>query len=67
MKIARLHALPFAAALFFTITQPSCSREAKKERSLEAALKHFDEGAFSAAEIEYKNALKADPDRKSVV
>ena len=61
MKIARLHVLPFAAALFFTITQPSCTREAKKERSLEAALKHFDEGAFSAAEIEYKNALKADP------
>ena len=61
MKIARLHVLPFAAALFFTITQPSCTREAKKERSLEAALKHFDQGAFSAAEIEYKNALKADP------
>ena len=61
MKIARLHVLPFAAALFFTITQPSCTREAKKERSLEAALKHFDQGAFSAAEIEYKNALQADP------
>lgn len=61
MKIARLHALPFAAALFFTITQPSCTREAKKVRSLEAALKHYNEGAFSAAEIEYKNALKADP------
>ena len=61
MKIARLHVLPFTAALFFTITQPSCTREAKKDRSMEAALKHFDKGALSAAEIEYKNALAADP------
>lgn len=61
MKIARLHVLPFTAALFFTITQPSCTREAKKGRSLEAALKHFDNGAFAAAEIEYKNALAVDP------
>jgi len=53
--------LPFTAALFLTITQPSCTREAKKDRSLEAALKHFDKGTFSAAEIEYKNALAADP------
>ncbi len=61
MKIARLKGLPFAAALFLTIAQPSCTREAKKERSLAAALKHFDSGAFSAAEIEYKNTLAADP------
>ncbi len=67
MKIARLHVLPFAAALFFTITQPSCTREAKKGRSLEAALKHFDQGAFSAAEIEYKNALKADPGNSEAI
>ncbi len=61
MKIARLHVLPFAAALLVSITHPSCTREAKKDRSLEAASKHFDKGTFAAAEIEYKNALAADP------
>jgi len=67
MKIARFQVLPFTAALFFTITQPSCTREAKKVRSLDAALKHFDKGEFSAAEIEYKNALAADPGNSEAI
>lgn len=63
----RLHVLPIAAALLITVTQTSCTREAKKERSLDSALKYFDKGEFAAAEIEYKNAMGADPGNSEAI
>lgn len=67
MRIARPHRLLLAAALLFTIALPSCTREAKKERSLDAALKYFDKGDLAAAEIEYKNALAAEPGNSEAI
>jgi tetratricopeptide (TPR) repeat protein len=61
MKIVSPHVWRTAAAIILTITLPACTREAKKERSLEAAMKHFESGDFAASEIEYKNALESDP------
>lgn len=38
-----------------------CSREARKQRALEAAETHFKANDFDRAEVEYLNALKNDP------
>lgn len=67
MKIVFPHVLRFAAAIILTITLPGCTREAKKERSLEAAMKFFEKGDFAASEIEYKNALDSDPGNPEAV
>ena len=45
----------------WTVTLPSCSREAKKERALGSGVEYFEKGDYAAAEIEFKNTLKADP------
>jgi tetratricopeptide (TPR) repeat protein len=61
MKLAFPLVLPFVAAIILVITLPSCSKDAKKERSLESAMKYFESGDFAAAEIEFKNALDSAP------
>ena len=61
MKIPLPLVLPFAAAIVLTCALPSCSKEAKKERSLDSAMEYFKKGDYAASEIEYKNALKSDP------
>ena len=61
MKIAVPLVLPLAAAIVLTITLPSCSKEAKKERSMESAMEYFQKGDYAAAEIEFKNTLDSDP------
>src|SRR6478752_7057599 len=61
MKIPPPFVLPMAAAMLLTVTLPSCSREAKKERALGAGMEFFQKGDYAAAEIEFKNTLKADP------
>ncbi len=61
MKIALSLVSPLATAIILSITLPSCSKDAKKERSLESAMEYFGKGDFAAAEIEFKNALDADP------
>ena len=61
MKPAHPFVLPFATAIIFSIALPSCSKEAKKERSLGSGMEYFEKGDFAAAEIEYKNALDSDP------
>lgn len=53
--------LRLAGAMVLTITMPGCSKEAKKERSLEAAMEFFKKGEFAASEIEFKNTLDSDP------
>ena len=53
--------MPLAAAITLAITLPSCSKEAKKERSLESATEYLKKGELAAAEIEFKNMLNADP------
>lgn len=51
----------FTPALVMAITLSGCTREAKKNRSLESALKYFEKSDYPASEIELKNALDADP------
>ncbi len=53
--------MPLTAAITLAITLPSCSKEAKKGRSLESAMEYFKKGDLAAAEIEFKNMLEADP------
>ena len=61
MKPAFPLVLPLATAIIFSFSLPSCSKEAKKERSLESATEYLKKGDLAAAEIEYKNMLDADP------
>ncbi len=67
MKVIPPHVLRFATAIVLTITLPACTREAKKERALEAAMKYFEQDDFAASEIEFKNALEADPGNAEAV
>ncbi len=67
MKNAFPLVLPFATAIVFSITLPSCSKEAKKERALGSAAEFFEKGDYAAAEIEFKNTLKADPGNSEAV
>jgi tetratricopeptide (TPR) repeat protein len=61
MKFAAPHIFRFTTVIIFIFTLPSCSKEAKTERSLDAAMKHFEKGDYAAAEIELKNAMNTDP------
>ncbi len=47
-------------ALLVTLL-PNCTQEAKAERKLSAAQKHFENGDLAAAEIELKNVLSLQP------
>jgi predicted Zn-dependent protease len=67
MKNAFPHVLPFATAIILGFTLPSCSKEAKKERSLGSAAEFFEKGDYAAAEIEFKNTLEADPGNSEAV
>ena len=60
MKFAAPHIFRFATVIIFIFTLSGCSKEAKTERSLDAALKHFEKGDYAAAEIELKNAMNTD-------
>jgi tetratricopeptide (TPR) repeat protein len=61
MKLTRLPILRMASAILLLISMPACTREARKERSIKAAAELYQKGDYQAAEIEIKNALKADP------
>ncbi len=61
MKISRPHVLRMAASIVLLISMPACTKEAKTERSLKAAMELFNKGDYVASEIELKNALKSDP------
>jgi tetratricopeptide (TPR) repeat protein len=67
MNSAFRFVLPFAATVIFSITLPGCSKEAKKERALGSAAEFFEKGDYAAAEIEFKNTLKADPGNPEAV
>ena len=67
MKNAFPLVLPFATAIVFSVTLPSCSKEAKKERALGSAAEFFKKGDYAAAEIEFKNTLKTDPGNPEAV
>lgn len=49
--------LPLLLVLF-ALGTTSCSKEAKRQSYLESADRHFAEGAYDKAEIEYLNALR---------
>src|SRR6478735_7054717 len=61
MKIPPTSVMFFTPALVMAITLSGCTREAKKNRALESALKHFEKADYPASEIELKNAMDADP------
>lgn len=61
MKTSFLFVLRFVGTIALSVTMPGCSKEAEKERSLEAAMGFFEKGEFGASEIEFKNALDSDP------
>lgn len=61
MKHTRFNILRMAAAIVLLISMPACTREARKERAIKTAAELYRKGDYAAAEIEIKNALKADP------
>ncbi len=61
MKLPPLSVMFFTPVLVMAVTLSGCTREAKKNRALESAVKYFDKADYPASEIELKNALDADP------
>jgi tetratricopeptide (TPR) repeat protein len=61
MKITPPAVMFLTPALVMAITLSGCTREAKKDRALESAIKYFEKADYPAAEIELKNAMDADP------
>lgn len=61
MKTSPPSVMFFTPALVMAITLSGCTREAKMNRALESAVKHFEKADYPAAEIELKNAMDADP------
>ncbi|MES2474230.1 MAG: tetratricopeptide repeat protein [Verrucomicrobiota bacterium] len=64
MKLNYSSLLRTLFSVLILISMPACSREARKERAIKAATELYQKGDFVAAEIELKNALKADPGSK---
>ncbi|HTR43163.1 MAG TPA: hypothetical protein VMH87_16230, partial [Pseudomonadales bacterium] len=60
MKKYHIH-LIFVAAALLVVVGAGCSEKVKKGYYLERANRAFDSGQFDKAEIDYLNALHADP------
>ncbi|HEX7262355.1 MAG TPA: hypothetical protein VF258_11120, partial [Luteolibacter sp.] len=67
MKIPPFSVMFFTSILSLAITLSGCTREAKKNRALESALKYYEKTDYPASEIELKNTLEADPGNPKAV
>lgn len=61
MKSLAPHFYKIVTSLLLVTSLPSCTREARTERTLTSAKERMDKGDYAGAEIEYKSALELQP------